>query len=236
MATSGSTDYNQTRNEIISDSLQLLGVLGSGETATANDITLCSNFLNKMIKSWQGQGIHLWKESEGTITIVADQYQYTLNSSNYPTIGRPLNITSCRYHYSDGLERKMKKFGRSQYNELPNKSTSEGASTIFYYSPQLTSGELYVWPVPQETADSIIISYVKSIEDFDAAGDNPDFPQEWLECITYNLAVRVAPAFGITLSRVNPDIIQIAQTTLAELNAWDSEEGSIHITPNYRND
>lgn len=226
MATSGSINYNQNRDQIIADALSVLGVIGSGETATANDVTLASNFLNKMVKAWQSQGIHLWKETTATITIVADQYQYAISP-------RPLNIINCRYHYADGLERKMKKLGRGEYDALPNKSISEGPSTCFFYSPQLTSGQLYVWPVPQETTDDIRITYIASLEDFDAAGDEPDFPAEWLEALTYNLAVRLAPSFGITLSKTNPDVISIAQYSLENVLAWDTEEGSVHITPNY---
>jgi hypothetical protein len=236
MSTSGSTNFSQNRNQIISDSLQLIGAIGANDTASANDITFCSNLLNKMIKAWQGQGIHLWKEAEGTITIVADQYLYTLNSTNYPTIGRPLNIINCRYKYSSGLERKMKKMGRSEYMSLPTKTTSEGACTAFYYSPQLSDGYLYVWPVPQDTTDSLAISYIKTIEDFDNSTDDPDFPSEWLDAITYNLAVRIAPAYGISLAKTNPDIMAMAASLLADMQAWDSEEGSVRIVPNYRHD
>jgi hypothetical protein len=229
MATSGSSNYTQNRNEIITDALQLLGVIGSGETPSSNDITFCSAQLNKMTKSWQAQGIHLWKQASNTITIVADQYQYAVSP-------RPLNIENCRYKYSSGLERKMKKLGRGEYDALPTKTTSTGACTAFYYDPQLTTGQLYVWPVPQDTTDSLVITYMASIEDFDNSTDEPDFPVEWLDCITHNLAVRVAPAFGITLSKANPDLMMTAQQLLAEMSAWDTEEGSVRITPNYRFD
>lgn len=236
MTTSGSIDYTQTQDQIIADALSLLGVLGAAGTPKTADVTFCSNQLNKMVKGWQAKGVNLWKETEGTITIVTGQYQYTLNSSNYPSIGRPLNIINCRYHYSSGLERTMKKMGRSEYMNLPTKTISEGASTCFYYSPQLSSGELYVWPVPQDTTDSLVISYIKTIEDFDASGNTPDFPQEWLGPLTRNLAVYVAPAYGFTLSKVNPDLLLAAKEDLRDMAGWDSEEGSIYITPNRRDD
>lgn len=231
MATSGSTNFSLTRDQIISHALQLLGVIGSGETASANDVTYCSNALNMMTKAWQAQGIHLWKETSATVTIVADTYQYSVSP-------RPLNIISARYSYGSGLDRKMKKLGRSEYDAIPTKTTSTGPSTCFHYSPQLTTGQLYVWPVPTSSevsnSDSIKITYMASLEDFDASGDDPDFPQEWLDCLAYNLAVRVAPAFGLSLSKANPDIIQTAMALLGEMQAWDSEEGSIRITPNYK--
>ena len=231
MATSGSINYNQNRDQISSDALQLLGVIGAGETATSNDLTFCSSLLNKMIKSWQAQGIHLWKETTATVTIVASTSSYTITP-------RPLNIMGCRYHYWTGVDRKMRKLGRAEYDCIPTKVDSTGPCTAFHYTPGLSTGTLLVWPVPTSTevsnSDSLTITYMQSIEDFDAASDEPDFPAEWLEALTYNLAVRIAPAFGIDSTRINPIILSIAQSSLSEMQAWDSEEGSIRITPNYR--
>lgn len=235
MTTSGSSDYTETRDQIISDSLQLLGVVGAGETPSSADITFAANILNKMIKGWQAQGIHLWKETNQIVTIVAGQASYDLSP-------RPLNVISCLYSYGTGLDRKMKKLGRSEYESLPTKTTSTGPSTAFYYSPQLSTGTLYVWPVPTSTevtnSDTFTVTYMKTIEDFDASGDTPDFPQEWLECLTYNLAVRLAPAYGIVLQtrKITSEVLTIATQSLQEIQAWDSEEGSIKINPNYRYD
>lgn len=231
MATSGSINYSQNRDQVSSDALQLLGVLGAGETASSNDLTFCASILNKMIKAWQAQGIHLWKETTATVTLVAATNSYTISP-------RPLNITSCRYRYGSGLDRKMRKLGRSEYDLIPTKTTSTGPCTAFYYTPQLSTGVMYVWPVPTSTevtnSDSLIITYMQSIEDMDSASDDFDFPVEWLEALTYNLAVRIAPAYGKVLSRTAPEILMIAQSSLQDMQAWDSEEGSVRITPNNR--
>ena len=81
MATSNSTNFTQTRDQIISDALQLIGRLGEGETATANAISFCSNILNKLIKHWEAKGLHCWTESEGTLFLVEGQNKYTLSTS-----------------------------------------------------------------------------------------------------------------------------------------------------------
>jgi len=67
MATSGSTNFTQTRNEIVYDALQLIGVYGVGKTISAEDMNFSVNILNKMIKSWEGKDIHLWKMVEGVL-------------------------------------------------------------------------------------------------------------------------------------------------------------------------
>ena len=313
MATSGSINYSQNRNEIITDALSMLGVVSAGGTARAADITFCSNQLNKMIKAWQSHGIHLWKECEAVVALVNNQSIYSLSSTSsdkmgdnpvhtnltadasgtsltvtstigmtaadnisieldnntrqYTTIvsvdsstaltitasissaassgrsvftyttasGRPLNITNARYKYSNGIERRIEKMGRAQFMERTNKNNS-GTVTAYYYSPQLNAGKLYVYQTPNNAGDTLNVSYIKSFEDFDNSTDDPDFPQEALEPLTLNLAARVAPAYGIDLNKVAPNLMLDAQRSLLMLEAWDSEEGSVYMVPNRRDD
>jgi hypothetical protein len=60
MATSGSTDWQMTRNEIIDAALRRCGVLAQGENATASQLTEGIETLNRMVKSWQTFNIFLW--------------------------------------------------------------------------------------------------------------------------------------------------------------------------------
>lgn len=308
MTTSLSTNYTQTRNEIIADSLTLLGVYGQGDTVTTNDYNFCSNILNKMVKAWEGQGIHLWTQVEGAVFLTADQQSYslintatdvagddvvftlltadgsgtgltvtstvgmtaldnigiklddntiqwttisavgstttlTLNASLSSTassgnnvfvftnrIDRPLDIISMRFRNYSGNERPIEVRGREDFFNMPNKDIS-GKANIFYYAPAVSTSRLYVWPTADDVGDCLRISYSRRIQDFDTSSDTPDLPQEWLEAITYNLAVRVAPSYGISTQRLNPDISVIAAYSLAEMQSWDSEAGSIQICP-----
>lgn len=81
MSTSGSTNFQQTRDQVVNDALMLIGRLGEGETATTNALTFCSNILNKMIKHWETQGVHLWTASEGTVFLRNAVSKYTLSTS-----------------------------------------------------------------------------------------------------------------------------------------------------------
>ena len=60
MATSGSTDYSQTRDDIIKRALRLIGVLAQGETPTADQVTEAAAALNGLVKAWQADGMPLW--------------------------------------------------------------------------------------------------------------------------------------------------------------------------------
>lgn len=66
----------------------------------------------------------------------------------------------------------------------------------------LNYGDLYVFPTPatiDATNNKVYIVYQDLSEDFLVTGDNPDFPQEWLDALKYGLAARLAPEYGYTL-------------------------------------
>lgn len=79
---SGSVDFNQTRNEIVTDALILLGAIEEGETPSAEANTYAIRQLERMVKHWQGQGIHLWSRREATLFVTPSQASYELGPSS----------------------------------------------------------------------------------------------------------------------------------------------------------
>ena len=84
MATSGSVNYADRRNDIIADAFRLAGVYGSSDSSiAAHDQQLAERFLNRMFKSWMADGIKLWKLSEFTLFLRADQVKYILGATDH---------------------------------------------------------------------------------------------------------------------------------------------------------
>jgi len=79
MTTIASTaDFNITRNELISSSLRALGVLPQLVSATAEQITVCSEALNLLIKEYQMKGVRLWKIVDIEIPLTIGQSTYKI--------------------------------------------------------------------------------------------------------------------------------------------------------------
>ena len=81
MATSGDTSLTTTRDEIITEALELLGVIEPGVTPNANDITSCARSLNFMIKAWQTDGLAVFTVKRGYLFLERDKHEYTLSST-----------------------------------------------------------------------------------------------------------------------------------------------------------
>lgn len=80
MALSGSIEFNQTRNTIITDALVLIGAFGAGETPPAEDVTSAARQLNRMLKAWQTDGIELWRQDEGVLHLTKGTTSYSIGT------------------------------------------------------------------------------------------------------------------------------------------------------------
>lgn len=308
MATSGSTDYLDNRNQIITEALELIGVLPAGDTANADDIASCSRTLNMMVKHWQVNGIALWKNTKIYIFLASDAQSYSLgpsgdeatesmvkteisgsvtydpaigmtdipvdsitgisdgdnvgvelddgslqwaNISGTPSgstirvnaalnddvavdnniftytsgISRPLFLTEIRLHKDSGTEQPVKLVSGNKYKSISTKDT-EGSITQAYYDQQTTNGVLYVWPTADSVKDYLVATARMPIEDFDSATNDPDFPQEWLLPLAWNLAVAIAPKFDEPLS---PMFISQANQYLQDASSNAVDYGSIQM-------
>jgi hypothetical protein len=78
MTTSNSYDYNNTAIQIIHRGLRICGVLGSGETPSADDYDVAKIALNQMIKNWQVKNVGLWLEKQVYVFLADDQQSYLI--------------------------------------------------------------------------------------------------------------------------------------------------------------
>lgn len=82
MTTSGSVDFNSTRDEIIKDALTLCRVVDPTEAIEPSQLEQSARFLNRMIKIFQAQGLHLWTEAEAILFIDKGTRIYTFPTAN----------------------------------------------------------------------------------------------------------------------------------------------------------
>src|SRR5688572_11802086 len=82
MATSGTSVYERTRDELIGRALRLVGAFESGETPDAASVNDAGAALNSMLKHWQANGINIWATQEAIMFLQNSQRQYTIASSS----------------------------------------------------------------------------------------------------------------------------------------------------------
>jgi hypothetical protein len=89
-----------------------------------------------------------------------------------------------------------------------------------------------LFPVPDTvTADdgyTVTLVYQRPYEDFDAASDTPDFPQEWYDALKFGLADRLSIEYGCSIEDRN-DIEQKAKDLKNDALSMGTEEGGFYF-------
>lgn len=232
MSTSGDKTFNLQTNEIIDEAFDICGIGSEGEAVTADMYSRAKRSLNLLVKTF-GAAEHLWAKTESSITLVASQSTYalaTLFSS------KPMRVLSIRRKVTSGsLETSMTEMSRQEYFDMPNK-TSDSIPVSFYYDPQLTTGTLYIWPRPSTAtaaAQTLSVTWLRRMDDFDNSNDDADLPQEWLQALAYALASELALKYGVAPD-VRIEIAQRAANLYGALKGWDNEPASVFLQPDDR--
>ena len=227
---------------------QLNGDAASGATSLTVDST-ANMATSDIIGIVQTDDVVHWTTistipSSTTLTIASGLAGAAADNNNVYTfttrINKPLRILSMRRvkgidsgSTSTQSAIPMLALSHEEYFDLPNKTMNSDNPTHFYYNPDLTSGLLYLWPRPADPNVYFEFTYERTLEDFDASTDNADLPTEWLEVLTYQLAVRIAPAFGKD-EKSMALLIPMASSMLEDILNWDSEVTSIKLSTNFR--
>lgn len=78
MATSNDYSFNMTRDEIIREAFEIIGVYNPADTMSSEDLQKGVRTLNLMIRSWEANKIYLWTNQEAIVFPVIGQAKYVL--------------------------------------------------------------------------------------------------------------------------------------------------------------
>jgi hypothetical protein len=253
MPTSGSSDFNRTRDQIIEAALRKTGELGRGDTLSAEQNAEAAEALNLIVKNLQAgpDGVRLWKIEEKVATISAssevtgsDSNIYTAIRNFTSVISTDKPITGNKWSYfwvkdgdtggvyangtaytssmqmvlddedigihkaflrnTEGNDTELTVIPIDDYSMISDKGVI-GTPTKIYLEKYLDSSGVvkfrgWLYPRPTDTTDIIIYQAVIKLEDFDASGNNPDFPVSWIRPLIYLLASDMADEIGLALN------------------------------------
>jgi len=166
----------------------------------------------------------------GVLTAAAsgkNVYAYTTKA------GRPARILSAFRRDTNDYDTEIEMIGEDDYSLQSDKGAS-GPPVEAWYHPTLTTGTLYVWPVDGgSTYDKLILTAQYYPDDFDAAGNNPQFPIEWGNTLVWNLAAELASEYGLP-EKEQGRLWTVAEFKLNELLAYDVENASVEFGLEYQ--
>jgi hypothetical protein len=244
-----SSTYTVTRDQIITAALRKLGILEIGDTPDSNTIANATMSLNLLIKQLSTEGLKLWKISELIVPLTTNQTSYilggTTSSLMYDSLNPTVAITDKPLKVIQGFYRNLQTtpyidtpvllVSKQEYNILGSKFSTGTANTIFY-DVRLLNGILYVYLTPDANASANIELHLVAqmpLNDLNSSTDIPDFPNEWMNCLIWNLADQLALEYGVPMNS-RQEIAVRAGTYKTMLSDWDVESSSTLFSPDFR--
>jgi hypothetical protein len=238
MTTSGQANWNYTRDQIINAAHRKIGIGVDGSTATATQMINAQEALNNLVFSLYAQGMPVWAMTTVSFPLVLNQITYPVGlgiGSGNLNIQAPLKVTQAwsRDNISN-TDIPMNIYTQYNYNLLSTK-INQGYPVHLWYQPLNQSGNLTIWPAPDQysaTNRTIFFVYQRAFDQFNAATDTPDFPQVWIEPLIYSLAHRLGPEYGLPLSELDK-LNETANALITNALSFGTEEGSLFIQPDW---
>lgn len=182
--------------QIITRSMQALGILGRTEVPTAGEANDALTTWNAMLDSWSdGEDLMSFVVLERSFPLVVGTSSYTIGSGGVINTSRPHDISQAYIQDSLGNNFLMEILPRDKWNQIGNRSsimTSQIPDTMFY-DPQYPLGVINIFPTP-------LINYTCF---FDSTQDQLDFttltqslslPPAYERAYVLNLAVELMSA------------------------------------------
>lgn len=219
-----------TAGDIINQALKTSGILGIGQTASAEDSNDALILLNFMISQWNRKRWLVYHLIDVAFTSTG-AVSYTVGPGQQFNCPRPDRIESSFFRQQiqsipNQIDYPLEILeSREDYNRIALKQLTSFPNYVWYDSA-FPIGFLYPWPVPQANIYEVHISVKETLATFPNLAQVVNLPPEYFGCILYNLAARLRPAYQLP---PDPSIIGLAKDGLAVLRGANTQIGRLTL-------
>jgi|TARA_E500000318_G_scaffold83579_1_gene79259 hypothetical protein len=217
MATSGTTSFDLSIEEIIAEAFERCGL----SVRSGYDLRTSRRSLNLLFAEWANRGLNLWTIEQRTKTLTAGTTSYDLDADLVDILSAVLFTAN-----DTTVDKQLERLSRAEYLHISKKTTS-AVSTQYYLERSITP-KLFLYPTPN-AADTFKYYALTRIQDAGSYSGNAEVPFRFLPCLvaglSYYIAMKKAPERIQLLKQVYED-----EWTRASQE--DSTRSSLRIVPN----
>jgi hypothetical protein len=218
MTTSSSTDFEPNVAEFVEEAFERCGL----ELRTGYDLKTAKRSINLMLAEWANRGLNQWTVDQATQTVTEGQTDYPLNAN-------VIDILDCsirRTTNGTNLDLQMSRVSRSEYLNIPNKSTKSRPSQFFLNKSN--TPVLQIWPAPENSTDVLVFNKLVKMDVAKTATNTMDMPFRFYPCfaagLAYYIAIKKAPERVVMLKQMYEEEFQRAADQ-------DEDRASFRIAP-----
>jgi hypothetical protein len=203
-----------TAGDQINRALRLLGILAEGETPSAAMSQDALMAMQQMIESWNTERLSVFCTQEQVFTWPSGLISRTLGPSGDFVGLRPILLEDSTYFRApNNVSYGIKFINQQQYNGIAVKTVTSTYPQVIFVNMTFPDVEMFVYPRPTQDLEWHFVS-VEELSNPATLGTNLFFPPGYLRAFAYNLAMEIAPEFGVEPS---PQVQRIAMTSKRNL-------------------
>ena len=194
-------------SDLIRATLRLIGAISSSETPAADESTDALEALNMMLGSWGAS--RFLSASTGKVTkAMTGAASYTIGTGGDINTTRPTALYVVTYTYG-GIDYNVKVIDYADYQKIGLKTVSGTIPDFVALKPDNPLSTIYLYPIP--TTGTLTLENIRPATDLTLVDELP-YPPEWIRALKFNLAVEIAPEYGLTVA---PELAVLAQESKA---------------------
>jgi len=212
-------NHTASAGEIIKGSLRLIGMLAEGEEPSADTMQDSIMAMNQMIQSWDTERLAVFNTMDQVFIWPAYQMTRTIGPTGNFVGDRPIEIDDATYFKDpqSGLSFGVKLINQQQYDGIAFKTVTSTYPQVMWVNNTFPDMTMTIYPVPIKALEWHIIS-VEQLKEVDSVATDMTFPPGYLRAFRYNLAMELAPEFGVEPSQQVQRIAMTSKRDLKRIN------------------
>ena len=204
-----------TAGDQITRALRLLGVLAEGETPSAQMSQDGLMSLQQMVDSWNTERLSVFCTQDQVFTWPAGEYIQTLGPTGDFVGNRPVLFDDATYFRDPGTNVSfgIKFINQQQYDGIAVKTVTSTYPQVIFVNMGFPDVTMSIYPRPTRDLEWHFVS-VQELDKPATLDTVLHFPPGYLRAFAYNLAMEIAPEYGVEPA---PQIQRIAMTSKRNL-------------------
>lgn len=187
-----------TGHDIVGAALREISSYAPGEGIEGGDSEHALGVLNRMLKAWAAEElITPWRTLEA-FALTPGTPSYLIGTGQTWATPRPDDVTAAFVRDAAGTDTPLEIRSSGYYNGIADKN-AQGTPVDLYYDQQWPYGRVYLHPTGL-TGQTLYLESRKPLNQFTTLNTDLDMPDEYEEHVVYQLAERLAPAYGYSLT------------------------------------
>ena len=185
MATSGTTDFNLSIDDLIEEAFERCGM----RPTSGYHLTSARRSLNLLFLDWANRGLNLWTIEQATYTLTQGTNEITLAADTVNVLEAIIRQNSQGINSDVYIER----ISREDWLNVPDK-TSQARPAQFYVQ-RTNIPKVFFYPAADQTY-TFVYYRIRRIQDAGVYTNTTDINFRFLPCLTSGLAYQLSLKFA----------------------------------------